>query len=88
MLKVFAWLELAFTKMWMIPVFLLWILVSIAQWLWLAHLSLCLLILYCIIGLIVTYKYYDKVSNTPEGFLALITLLMNPVTLLWMLWEI
>lgn len=87
MLKVLAWLETAFTKMWMLPVFLLWMAVSVTCWLTLAQISLWIIILYAINAMIVTVNYYDKVSNTPEGSLALITLLMNPVTILWMLWD-
>ena len=88
MLKVLEWLETSFTKMWMLPVFLLWTAVSITCWLTIAQISLWIIILYALNVMIVTFKYYDKVSNTPEGSLALISLLMNPVTLLWMLFEI
>lgn len=84
MLKVLGWLETSFTKMWMIPVFLLWMVVSITCWFSVAQISLWILILYALNGMIVTFSYYDKVSNTPEGSLALITLLMNPATMLWM----
>lgn len=88
MLKVLRWLEKSFTKMWMLPVFMIWILVFIACWFTLAQVSLWIILVYAITAIIVTFNYYDKVSNTPEGSLALITVLMNPVTLLWMLLEI
>lgn len=88
MLKALERLEASFTRMWMLPVFIIWIALSIVCWLVLAHISLWIVILYALNAIIVTFKYYDKVSNTPEGSLALISLLMNPVTLLGMVWSI
>lgn len=81
--KFLKWLEQSFTKMRMLPIFMLWLLFSVLSWVVLVCISLWFIPIGAASALIVTFYYMYEVSNTPEGSLSLLTAMMNPFTLFW-----
>ena len=81
--KFLKWLERSFTKMTMLPVCILWLLLSAISWVFLVSLSLWFAPIGIASGLLVTFRYMYEVSNTPEGSLSLLTVMINPFTLFW-----
>lgn len=81
--KLLKWLEQSFTKMRMLPIFLLWMLFSITSWVVLVSISLWFIPIGISGVLFVTTHYMYAVSNTPEGSLSLLAVMMNPFTLFW-----